>query len=75
MVAGIGRYYLDTDDEGLTASEKQYNAKLLKRLSEKYGFDVTNFSPENVAKMVDNMKKHTRTANELAETIIEEGSY
>ena len=75
MVAGIGRYYLDTDDEGLTASEKQYNAKLLKRLSEKYGFDVTNFSPENVAKMVDNMKKHTRTANELAEMIIEEGSY
>jgi len=72
MVAGIGRYQLDWDDEEyLTASEKQYNAKLAKHLSEMYGYDVTDFSPENVAKMVDNMKRHTRASNELADMIIE----
>ncbi len=51
------------------------NPQNAKFLSEKYGFDVTDFSPENVAKMVDNMKKHTRAANELADRIIKEGSY
>ena len=72
MVAGIGRHQLDWDDgEHLTASEKQYNARLAKKLSDLYGFDVTNFSPENVAKMVDNMKRHTRASNELADMIIE----
>ena len=70
MVAGIGRYQLDWDED-LPASEKQYNARLAKRLSDLYGFDVTNFSPENVAKMVDNMKRHTRASNELADMIIE----
>tara|TARA_Y100000768_G_C23983315_1_gene687186 strand:- start:1174 stop:2397 length:1224 start_codon:yes stop_codon:yes gene_type:complete len=43
--------------------------------SKGYGFDVTNLTPENVDKIIDLMKKHTITANEIAEKIIEQGSY
>jgi hypothetical protein len=81
LQAGFNRHYLEspeyTKENSPDSTQEEIDAanERIKRLNdyrtEQYGFDVTNFSPENVAKMVDNMKRHTRASNELAEMVIE----
>jgi hypothetical protein len=80
MRAGFGRHYLDspvyTKENNPDSTQEEIDAanERIKRIndykSEKYGFDVTDFW-ENSDKMVDMMKRHTLTANKLAELIIE----